>query len=211
MAEWQQRLGSISWFMRCLNEEIARKANKEDQCKGAFWEGRFKSQALLDEQALLSCMMYVDLNPIRAGVTPSLEQSDFTSIQQRIREYHQVKASSSKKEPSNVNPFQLLPFVGAEHQTKKAGINFAFADYLELIDWTGRCIRNDKKGFIASSQPKILQQLGITADAWLEHSEQFMERYANVSGKWSQMCAFKQRIGGQWCKGKSASHQLHPN
>ncbi|PQJ85702.1 hypothetical protein [Photobacterium phosphoreum] len=149
----------------------------------------------------------------RAGVTPSLEQSDFTSIQQRIREYQQVKASSSKKEPSSVNQFQLLPFVGAgaEHQTKKAGINFAFADYLELIDWTGRCIRNDKKGFIASSQPKILQQLGITADAWLEHSEQFMERYANVSGKWSQMCAFKQRIGGQWCKGKSASHQLHPN
>ena len=156
-------------------------------------------------------MMYVDLNPIRAGITPSLEQSVFTSIQQRILEYQQVKASSSKKEPSSVNPFQLLPFVGAEHQTKKAGINFAFADYLELIDWTGRCIRNDKKGFIVSSQPKILQQLGITSDDWLEHSEQFMERYANVSGKWSQMCAFKQRIGGHWCKGKSASHQLHPN
>ena len=210
MAEWQQRLGSISWFMRCLNEEIARKANKEDQCKGAFWEGRFKSQALLDEQALLSCMMYVDLNPIRAGVTPSLDQSDFTSIQQRIREYNQTK-TPFKPSSSNKSHFQLLPFVGAEHQAKTAGINFAFADYLELIDWTGRCIRNDKKGFIASNQPKILQQLGITADAWLGHSEQFMEHYANVSGKWSQMCAFKQHAGGHWCKGKSASHQLHPN
>ncbi|MEC6907558.1 hypothetical protein VXS04_07715 [Photobacterium piscicola] len=209
MEEWQQRLGSISWFMRCLNEEIARKANKEDQCKGAFWEGRFKSQALLDEQALLSCMIYVDLNPIRAGVTPSLEQSDFTSIQQRIHEYKQLKASA-KRSPSNKSHFQLLPFVGAEHQAKIAGINFAFVDYLELIDWTGRCIRNDKKGFIASSQPKILQLLGITPDAWLEHSEQFMEHYANVSGKWSRMCAFKQHAGGHWCKGKSASHQLHP-
>ncbi|MEC6816067.1 Mobile element protein [Photobacterium toruni] len=196
--------------MRCLNEEIARKANKEDQCKGAFWEGRFKSQALLDQQALLSCMMYVDLNPIRAGVAPSLEQSDFTSIQQRIREYHQPKISRSNKASSSANHFQLLPFVGAEHQAKKAGIGVAFADYLELIDWTGRCIRNDKKGFIASNQPKILQQLGITADAWFEHSEQFMERYANVSGKWSRMCAFKQHAGGHWCKGKSASHQLHP-
>ena len=86
----------------------------------------------------------------------------------------------------------------------------SFADYLELIDWTGRCIRNDKKGFISSHQPKILQQMGITSDAWLEHSEQFMEHYANVSGKWSRMCAFKQRIGEHWCKGKSASYQLHP-
>ncbi|OBU33570.1 hypothetical protein AYY24_05610 [Photobacterium phosphoreum] len=154
--------------------------------------------------------MYVDLNPIRAGVTPSLEQSDFTSIQQRIREYQQPK-TSAKQPSSNKGHFQLLPFVGAEHQAKTAGIHFAFADYLELIDWTGRCIRNDKKGFIGSNQPNILQQLGITPDAWLEHSEQFMEHYANVSGKWSRMCAFKQHAGGHWCKGKSASHQLHPN
>jgi len=82
--EYRQRLMSVSWFMRILNQNIARQANKEDQAKGHFWESRFKSQALLDETALLSVMAYVDLNPIRAGIAFTPEESDFTSIQVRI-------------------------------------------------------------------------------------------------------------------------------
>ena len=89
IALWRKNLGDISWFMRSLNEYIARMANKEDHCKGRFWEGRFKSQALLDEKALLSCMAKMAAMP---------EESDFTSIQERLYDHaiEKNKPSASK-------------------------------------------------------------------------------------------------------------------
>jgi REP element-mobilizing transposase RayT len=220
VAKWQERLSSISWFMRCLNEEIARKANREDECKGAFWEGRFKSQALLDEQALLACMMYVDLNPIRAGIADSLQTSDFTSIQERINELnveHNVQGKTLKKadnkaESITVTPlFHLAEFDGSTHQTTQSGIPFHLSDYLQLIDWTGRAIRHDKKGFIDSNRPELLCKLGISSDSWLISAKEFRRQYSGVSGRWDAMCEFKRKHqSGKWCKGKASSKALHP-
>ncbi|MEC6795496.1 hypothetical protein VXS03_00340 [Photobacterium sp. S4TG1] len=64
---------------------------------------------------------------------------------------------------------------------------------------------------VSASQPKLLQQMGVNGDAWLDNSHVFMEHYTNVSGKWSRMCLFQQHFGGRWCKGKVASQRLHPN
>jgi REP element-mobilizing transposase RayT len=82
--KYRSRLHDLSWLMRTLNEHIARRANAEDGVTGRFWEGRFKSQALLDEKALLAAMAYVDLNPVRAGIAETPEASDHTSIQERV-------------------------------------------------------------------------------------------------------------------------------
>ena len=85
-AVYRARLADLSWFMRILNETIARQANQEDGAKGRFWEGRFKSQALLDEKALLAAMSYVDLNPIRAAMAETVQDSAHTSIRRRLDE-----------------------------------------------------------------------------------------------------------------------------
>ena len=88
--------------MKVLNENIAKQANKEDKCTGHFWESRYKSQALLDEQAVLSSMAYVDLNPIRATIATTPEQSDHTSIQLRIEHW--------KEKAKEFNPEQYAEF-----------------------------------------------------------------------------------------------------
>ncbi len=99
-----ERLTSIGWFIRGVNETIARMANKEDNCKGRFWQGRFKSQALLDEQALLTCMAYVDLNPVCAGIAYDLIDSYSTSIQQRIFDFVNTKKHGRKNQNRNEIP-----------------------------------------------------------------------------------------------------------
>ena len=162
ITQYRQRLVDISWFMRSLSEPIARMANKEDKCTGRFWEGRFKSQALLDEAAVLSCMAYVDLNPIRAQIATTPETSDYTSIQRRIN-------SAIKGE----QPIALLPFVGNERVNMPNGLIFSVKDYIVLVEDTGRIIREDKRGAISSSSQAILNRLNIPADNWLKITIEF--------------------------------------
>ncbi|WP_298775487.1 transposase [uncultured Shewanella sp.] len=179
IAKYRSRLSDISWFMRALNEPIARKANHEDKCSGRFWEGRFKSQALLDEAAVLSCMAYVDLNPIRAKIADTPEESDFTSIQRRI------KAALKGEQPAN-----LLAFVGNETREEPKGLLFHLKDYLQLVEETGRIIRDDKRGAISELAMPILNRLNIPQENWLKLTTEFTRLFKGPAGSLQELDAY---------------------
>ena len=176
---WRKRLSSISWFMRCLNQPIAQQANREDQCTGKFWESRFTSQALKSEEALLSCMAYVDLNPVRAEMADTPEESEYTSIRERLRpQFELQQAIDEQTECGDLLDFNsplkaLLPFENRLTAEQKSGILFNFRDYLALVDWTGRIIRSHKRGHIDNALPPILKRLQISADQWCINATQF--------------------------------------
>ncbi len=194
--KYRKRLSDISWYMRELNESIARMANKEDKCTGRFWEGRFKSQALLDEAALVSCMAYVDLNPVRAKMEKTPESSKHTSIKTRIEV---AKANQTQ-------PKILFPFIGYEREEQPEGLPFKLEDYLELIDLTGRMIKEGKRGNIDVSLAPILQRINITSDQWLEVSTGFEKHFKSAVGselllaEYCEHTALQRRSGLSACK-----------
>ena len=196
--------------MRNLNETIARRANEEDKCTGRFWEGRFKSQALLDDAALLTCMSYVDLNPIRAGIADTPENSDFTSIQERVRHYHKTLSQTASRTKAQISsPKGLLPFTGGEHQHKGLGLSFSLPDYLELTDWAGRAIREDKSGAIPAELAPILERLNIDPEAWLDSVQSYSKNYHTVVGAREASKEYSLALGKKWFCQTRLSQQLY--
>ncbi|MCX4024709.1 transposase [Endozoicomonas sp. SM1973] len=219
---WRKRLADLSWFMRCLNEFIARKANKEDNCKGRFWESRFKSQALLTEEALLTFMAYVDLNPIRAKLADRPETSDFTSVQSRIQTRQQQKkkkiikkakaskrATQPKSAEENKSPM-LLPFSGniKPEVDPTCGIYFHESDYYDLVDWSGRAIRDNKRGSIPAHIPPILQRLGVNENEWLNTMQKLTRQFNRAVGPKEKIQQLSRQLGQTWLKGIRSAQRL---
>ncbi len=103
-------------------------------------------------------MAYVDLNPVRAAIAETPEASEHTSVKARI--------ASLRKEQSTAS--HLFPFAGNPREPMPEGLPFRLMDYLELVDWTGRQSREDKRGKIDGRTPEILNRLGFDSDEWLD-------------------------------------------
>jgi REP element-mobilizing transposase RayT len=200
---WRVRLHDVSWFMRCLNEHLARRANIEDECTGRFWEGRFKSQALLDEAGLLTAMAYVDLNPIRAGIAKTPEDSEFTSIYERIKRIR----FTSEGQSSPTSSLPLRPF--SDGIKGNHSIPFLLRDYLSLVDWSGRAIRAGKRGFIDAEQPQILKRLNIDSESW----EILMSRsgtvFGRAMGRLDTMRLHAATLGQSWVRGIRKAERIY--
>jgi len=203
--KWRKRLCDLSWFMKCLNEHLARRANLEDNCDGRFWQGRFRSQALLDEAGILTAMAYVDLNPVRAGIASTPEDSAFTSIYERIRRLK--RAPSDGKVDAITSSVVLQSFSNEGSGT--ARIPYSFKEYLQLVDWTGRGIRNDKRGHIDSQLPPIITRLNIDPSAWEAAMQPRGNVFGRAMGRLNHLQLHAKALGQSWVRGLRKAELLY--
>ena len=223
LQELRRRLSNISWFMRCLAEHIARRANREDETTGRFWAGRFTMVRLLDESALLACSIYVDLNPIRAGIAKTPETSRYTSAYDRIhaekarrgKKGRRAKSGPSRNAATRLDGW-LSPLTLDERGTdldghpqrrasNKGFLPLAWEEYLRLLDWTGRQIRQDKRGSIPTDLAPILDRLQIVPDAWTSVVSHFGRWFGTAAGRTETLAAEASRRHRRWLRGTSRS------
>ena len=199
VARYRERLASISWFNRCLNEYIARRANLEDECTGRFWEGRFKCQRAYDVAGILACATYVDLNPIRAGLAKTPEKSAHTSIQDRIiarqKQGRQRRVVRTK-----------VPLVAISEITHKL---LSLEDYIKLVDLTGRLIAQGKANIPQELAP-ILERLAIAGEHWVESTTNFKQHFRRIVGSAAMLERAAAKANKCWFHGVRAARRLFP-
>jgi REP element-mobilizing transposase RayT len=193
IAEYRLRLGNLSWFMRFLNESIARAANAEDDCKGHFWEGRFRCQVLLDDAAVLSAMTYVDLNPVRAKVVTAPEAAEHVSFRRR--------SDRTREHCDAIEP--LAPVAG-----QGSALGVSEREYLMLVDETGRRLHSDKPGVIDRSLPSIIRRIGLSENAWLLQVQGTQSRYWRAIGMVDALIDKATELHQRWLKGVMFARRL---
>jgi hypothetical protein len=190
------RLADLSWFMRSLSEPIARRANKEDVCKGRFWEGRFTCQALLDDAAIIAAMAYVDLNPVRAGMCDTLDASHHTSARRRITEIEAAPESIAHA---------LGPVLGIRGLSV---LRMSQAEYLGLVDCAGHHIRADKRGAIAGPPPAVIERLGIRPVQWARQVLAVGSGFGRAIGEVDSLIDKARAMGQRWLRGVGTARAL---
>ena len=250
LATIRLRLSDISWWMRLLSQKIAQRANKDDNEVGKFWQARYRAVRLLDETAILACAAYVDLNPIRAAMAETLEQSEYTSVQRRIEALREslvgdepsVRSDDSvacqgtlaevdpqplesqtsgklvrKSRDAHLAPLtidELRDALGACcsangcRASDKGFLPMPVASYLELLDWTARSIRADKRGSTPASALAIFERLGISGEVWCELVRDFGRLFYAVAGQPHIIDARRSRSGKRRHKTKVRTREL---
>ena len=190
VAAMRERLSSLGWFMKALKEPLARMANKEDDCKGTFWESRYKSIAILDEEALLATCAYIDLNPVAAGIASAPETSKHTSVRQRVQHAKSEgkltdlkaaargsvagsRAAGRLEESHWLCPLEDLRRTGSSREGMLEG--FSLGSYLLLVDYTSQLVRQGKAR-VSQEVSGILDRLGTSSEFWQQRMEKLFAK-----------------------------------
>jgi hypothetical protein len=204
LAAVRSRLSDISWWMRLLCQYIALRANGEEgKGLGRFWQSRFKAVRILDEESLLACAAYVDLNLIRAALAETLEASDYTSVQRRITSLKEnvaaINDSNAANSTSSTNraddflspisidekndPLSSRPSSNGKRCSDKGFLALSDAEYLTILDWIARDTVAGKRGQTPVEAPPVFERLGINAQEWSRMVKDFGRTFKNVAGK----------------------------
>ncbi len=185
VARARDRLASLSWFMKCLKEPLSRLANKQDRTKGAFFESRFKSVAILDEESLLATCVYIDLNPVAAGIAAVPEASEHTSIKERVEHVEAQGRSDDLKAARSGSVAGSESAAGLEEalwlcpiedrrgldSTREGMLQvMSLGSYLLVVDFTGRLFREGKSR-VSHEVAEILERLGTSVETWQSRLE----------------------------------------
>lgn len=192
LAAQPERLGNLSWFMRFLKEPVARRANREDGCTGRFWESRFKVQALLEDAAVLVCMTYVDLNPVRAGLCARAETAPHTSLRRRMRQ---------RREPDGTSLSPLATSIRSELPP------LDLDDYRRLVRWTAGELHGDRPE-TAAPTPTALTTLGTRPQQWLAQVPATESLYWRAIGNVEALLERAQDTGRRWLCGLGAARRI---
>ncbi|MGE3775751.1 MAG: hypothetical protein AB7F89_01090 [Pirellulaceae bacterium] len=234
----RRRLGDISWFMKSLNEYISVRANAEDETKGCFWEGRFKSVRILDDCGLLACAAYIDLNPVRARLAETPETSRFTSVYERLSALQsglpgtltQQNGSGGSSDTTQISVHPSILEAAATAHDSRAGwlspvqldeasecqmpaptrrasntgyLNLSFVEYVSLLDWTGRSVRDDKPGSVPGHLATIFDRLKIQSEVWIDLIRNFTVWFPTAAGRMESIRREAQRRGRKFIRGTS--------
>ena len=219
VTKMRQRLSSISWFMGILLENIARRANREDECQGRFWENRFKCRECTDTASILLCGVYVDLNPIRSGEADSPETARYTSVFQRLMaEEMQAKNASSRPDgwmaeltlqPERKANIDLAYTSRSGRRASDLGVlPISLREYVQLLKWTAKLLRSGERTTIPKDLGAILDRLNMSQETWVDTVEGYDATFCRAVGPPSELAEVAQRLEVHHLKGTAASRRL---
>ena len=176
----RERLASLSWFMKCLKEPLSRLANRSDGTRGTFFEGRFRTVAILDDKALLATCASIDLIPVAEGLALVPRAGSHTSIKRRIDHAAAQRSAANRKVAKRGGPRVAARGVGPEESLwlcpieRRRGANstregmfegLSLDDYVLILNYTARFLR-DGEAPIPRPLKEVFARLEIQPESW---------------------------------------------